>query len=250
MTRANHDRTEGAVRFLRVTDYERHQHYRNRRPPWIKLHAAMVDDYRFARLPDASKAHLMLLWVLASKYDNRIPYDLGWIKGQLGATSSVDVEALISLGFLELLDDASETPASCTHAILPETEEKGAGEKEHKGEPEASAAGAAATVSRSSWITRFAEAWRAQYGGEMGIEPALRALGRLVKHHGQPEVLRRWRIYLAATDGAYASAARFASTWGVWSQPSSGPARARRENAGEANYRAARAALGLEEDSI
>ena len=50
----------------------------------------------------------------------------------------------------------------------------------------------------------------------MAIRPALAPLRKLIKLYGEPEVLRRWRLYLAATDGAYASAARFAATWGTW----------------------------------
>ena len=77
-------RTGAEVRYLSVKNFAKHQHYKDRRPPWIKLHVEVLDDYAFACLQDASKAHLMLLWVLASKLDNRIPYDLSFLSRKLG----------------------------------------------------------------------------------------------------------------------------------------------------------------------
>jgi hypothetical protein len=93
------------MRFLSIKNFERYQHYKDRRPPWIKLHASILDDYEWMQLPDASKAHLMLLWVLASQMDNKIPHDLAWLTQRIGARSPVDVEELILRGFLEPWND-------------------------------------------------------------------------------------------------------------------------------------------------
>jgi hypothetical protein len=45
------------------------QHYKNRKPPWIKLHRGLLDDYDFHCLPVASKALAPCLWLLASEYE-------------------------------------------------------------------------------------------------------------------------------------------------------------------------------------
>ena len=61
---------------LRVKNWPEFQHYKHRRPPWIKLHKIILDDLDFMRLPDASKALAMLCWLLASESDDgSIPYD-------------------------------------------------------------------------------------------------------------------------------------------------------------------------------
>ena len=60
---------------LSVKNFEQYQHYKDRKPPWIKLYNDVLDDYAFEVMPDASKAHLMLIWLLASRTDNRIPND-------------------------------------------------------------------------------------------------------------------------------------------------------------------------------
>jgi hypothetical protein len=43
------------------------QHYKDRCPPWIKLHRDLLNDRKFMRLPIASKAIAPLLWLLASE---------------------------------------------------------------------------------------------------------------------------------------------------------------------------------------
>lgn len=57
---------------VRITpkNWKAFQHYGNRKPPWIKLHRALLDDYAFARLPIASRALAPCLWLLASEYEN------------------------------------------------------------------------------------------------------------------------------------------------------------------------------------
>lgn len=99
------------------------QHYSGRRPPWIKLHRKLLDDYAYACLPLASKALAPLLWLLASEYE----------KGTIVASeeelafrlhiSRRDFEAaikpLIEQGFFEC---ASVMLASCKQSAIPEEE--------------------------------------------------------------------------------------------------------------------------------
>jgi hypothetical protein len=40
----------------RVKNWTQFQHYRHRRPPWIKLHHGLLDDFAWHRLPEASRA--------------------------------------------------------------------------------------------------------------------------------------------------------------------------------------------------
>ena len=94
--------------FIGVKNFERFQHYKDRNPPWIKLHAAVLDDYEFGRLQDASKMHLMGIWILASKCDNRIPADPVWIAKRIGANTPVDLQPLIDAGFILRLQRASD----------------------------------------------------------------------------------------------------------------------------------------------
>lgn len=53
-----------------VKNWKEFQHYRDRNPPWIKLHKKLIDDFDFHALPDASKALAPLLWILASMHED------------------------------------------------------------------------------------------------------------------------------------------------------------------------------------
>lgn len=119
------------LKYLSVKNWDDFQHYKDRTPPWIKLHRTLLDDYAFSRLQDASKAHLMLIWLLASQMDNKIPYDDVWIGRKIGATDHVDIKSLIDSGFLFLASDDSDVLANCT----PETEEESEKEREKKESP-------------------------------------------------------------------------------------------------------------------
>lgn len=94
--------------YIRVVNFEKFQHYKDRTPPWIKLYNDILDDYEFSCLQDASKLHLVLIWLLASRTDNRIPADSGWIERKISATENVNLDELIKAGFLEKIIEKQE----------------------------------------------------------------------------------------------------------------------------------------------
>lgn len=117
--------------FLRVRNLEKYQHYKDRNPPWVKLYNITLEDYEFEALPDATKWHALSLVLLASRLDNKIPADPGWIQRHTGSKSAVNLEALIACNFLE--HDASNSLADCKQDAIPERE----GETETEREAEA-----------------------------------------------------------------------------------------------------------------
>jgi hypothetical protein len=124
----------GGAGFLAVKNFERFQHYKNRNPPWIKFYASILFDYEFQSLPDKSKAHLMLIWLLISqRHDHRIPNDARWIAQRIGATEKVDLQILIDGGWLISLADRYQPSINGASKSLEqsreETEEKRVEEK-------------------------------------------------------------------------------------------------------------------------
>jgi hypothetical protein len=101
-----------SVAYVRVKKFDQFQHYKDRCPPWIKLHRGVLTDYALSGLPDAAKAHLMLIWLLASECDNRLPADPQWIANRIGATEPIDLDLLLDAGFLELADDRRDATRS------------------------------------------------------------------------------------------------------------------------------------------
>jgi hypothetical protein len=64
---------------IKPKNWEEFQHYKDRSPPWIKLHKKLLDDYEFHRLPVASRALAPMLWLIASEYKDgkfELDYDM------------------------------------------------------------------------------------------------------------------------------------------------------------------------------
>ena len=107
------------------------QHYKDRCPPWIKLHRDLLNDRVFMCLPLASKAIAPLLWLLASESkDGTFDGSLDELVFRLHITPKDyqdGVKPLIDKGFFVV---ASGVLAECYQDAIPETE----GERETKTE--------------------------------------------------------------------------------------------------------------------
>ena len=111
------------------------QHYKDRNPPWVKLHKTLLDDRDFSRLPIASKALAPMLWLLASEskdgiFDGsieEIAFRLRWSEKDVNA----GLKPLIDKGLFSI---ASGVLADCYQDARPETETETEGETEEKRE--------------------------------------------------------------------------------------------------------------------
>ena len=126
------------MRYLRIKNWEHFQHYTNRLPPWIKLHRELLTDYDFCHLPDETKGHLLMTWLLASQMDGRVPDDPVWIAARIGANKPVNLKQLVDGGWLICEQVASKPLAKRKQSALVETETYKPiteTEKEKSGEP-------------------------------------------------------------------------------------------------------------------
>lgn len=105
--------------YLQVPNWEQLQQYKHRSPPWIKLHSDILESYEFECLHDASKAHLICIYLLASRTKNKINADAEWIARKIGANSKVDIKSLIDSGFLELKQDDTECLQDASTMLAP-----------------------------------------------------------------------------------------------------------------------------------
>ena len=58
---------------MRIKNWAKFQHFKDRRPPWVKLYRELLDDMEWHELdPEAAKA-LVMLWLIASEHDGELP---------------------------------------------------------------------------------------------------------------------------------------------------------------------------------
>ena len=111
--------------YLRVKNWEQFQVYTDGRPlTFIKLYGSLLDDYEFCHLPDKTKAHLMAIWLLASRVGNRIPNDSRWVGVRIGATEPVDLPTLVESGFLTPYGERTDAVRGKSTAVPEKTREE------------------------------------------------------------------------------------------------------------------------------
>lgn len=109
-------------KYFSVKNWEDFQHYKDRSPPWIKLHRDLLRDYEFSCLQDASKLLLMQIWLLASQLDNKIPTDTKWLGRQLPYDGEINLKPLFDMGYILPAQDDSNTLAGRKQSAIEETE--------------------------------------------------------------------------------------------------------------------------------
>lgn len=122
---------------IRPRNWERFQHYKDRRPPWIKLHHTLVDDKEFHSLKGEDGKYLVLIWLIASEDFGNLPptEDLAW-RLRLPIPQ---LEQLLARLNPWLSFDASKPLAEPEQVATPETETEAEAKSEKEGEAGASA---------------------------------------------------------------------------------------------------------------
>lgn len=119
-------------RVWHVRNWDRFQHYKNRNPPWIKLHRELLQDPRWFELEDFDVRLIVNVWMLAAGSEN--PGEIGTceqVAFNVRADASnvlASLQRLESKGFVE---SASNVLAPRLQHARPEGEER---ERREEGE--------------------------------------------------------------------------------------------------------------------
>lgn len=102
------------MRHLAVRNWHKFQHYKDRSPVWIKLYTELLDSPEWLALSDVARAHLVGLWLLASKRGNVLPTSATTLRALIGASSPVRLQELLAGGWVEYAEPSASDPASNT----------------------------------------------------------------------------------------------------------------------------------------
>ena len=50
------------MKFFRIKNWERFQHYDKRNPPWIKVYNELLEDYEFNSMKESTQLNLLKIW--------------------------------------------------------------------------------------------------------------------------------------------------------------------------------------------
>jgi len=106
------------MKYLQFRNWEKFQHYHNRKPPWVKLYWSFLCSPNVYPLSDVCKYHVIAIMSLASQHDNKIPFNKAWISHAIHANSRINWDSVLSCDMIDIIDDASTTLADCKQSAI------------------------------------------------------------------------------------------------------------------------------------
>jgi len=115
--------------YIRIRNINETQHYKDRSPPWIKLHRAFLTSPAWIESNDATRVLAIVLMLLASDTDNKIEYRPSYLQRMAYLSSAPDIEPLISSRFIELVDDDGNLVDLAGNVLAPASDMPQRGER-------------------------------------------------------------------------------------------------------------------------
>ena len=105
---------------MKIKNWSKFQHFKDRRPPWIKLYRDLLDDIDWHMLDPLASKVLVMCWLIASEDDGNIP-DIKTLAFRLRMTEKQTSECISKLSHWLDHDDISVI-SERYQDDLPETE--------------------------------------------------------------------------------------------------------------------------------
>lgn len=114
--------------YYAIAEWKKYQHYKDRNPPWIKLHRDLLTSRTWVLLDDASRVLAIACMMIAAATDNKIPCDCDYVRRVAYLNSMPDFIPLIECGFIEIQEESTSkvnnasNPYQLPHDARPEAE--------------------------------------------------------------------------------------------------------------------------------
>lgn len=187
-----------AIRQYRIRNWAKFQHYRDRNPPWIKLHIEILASEDWVMVDDASKLLMIVCMVVAAKNFGIVSDDAAYFRRVAYLNRSPNLKPLIECGFLEPLADAS-IPEQMLADARPEKEGEAEQSRAEKEQMPASA-------------SRFAEFWSA-YPRKVGKGKAEKLFDGIAKKLNPDILIAAAQQFRISQNGTEEKFIPHATTW-------------------------------------
>jgi hypothetical protein len=134
---------------MRIKNWTKFQHFKDRRPPWVKLYRDILDDLEWHELDPLAAKVLVMLWLIASENEGRIP-DNKTLAFRLRLTELKTKEIIIKLSHWLEQDDINKISKGY-QVDLPEKETETELETETKREKNATSVACPPDVDQQIW---------------------------------------------------------------------------------------------------
>ena len=151
---------------LKIKNWHKFQHFKDRKPPWIKLYRDVLDDVDWHELDPLAAKCLVMLWLIASEDDGKLP-SIRTLAFRLRLSESQAKSMISKLNHYLEQDDInliSERYQNDAPETETETEIETETEKEKEGERETRARRAPAFEEVNEFEPIFWKAWPNKVG--------------------------------------------------------------------------------------
>lgn len=97
---------------FRIRNWAKFQHYKDRNPPWIKLHYELMSSVDWVMADDQTRLLMVVCMMIASRHDGYVPNNPDYIQKMSHINKKPDLVSLCNTGFFE---HASNMLATCKH---------------------------------------------------------------------------------------------------------------------------------------
>lgn len=137
-------RADAKRAYVSVRNFRKYQHYKDRRPPWVKLYVDLLTDEDLGELDLPARYLAMAILLVAANKDNRIPADPAWVAAETGLSrvqASGALGQLLAINYLvPASNGASAKPSDDASSNASEPADETASPRAHprtRGEAEA-----------------------------------------------------------------------------------------------------------------
>jgi hypothetical protein len=89
---------------MKIKNWTKFQHFKDRKPPWVKLYRELLDDMEWHLLDPKAAKVLTMLWLIASEFDGDLP-DIKTLAFRLRLSETETKEAVSKLSHWLIQDD-------------------------------------------------------------------------------------------------------------------------------------------------
>lgn len=198
--------------YYQIKNWEHYQHYKDRNPPWIKLHRELLTSETWITLADASRVLAVACMLTAAATGNRIPTNPAYIKRVAYLNADPDFAPLIESQFIEEIDESGKVLAPASKPLAKRTKrltrdrgETETEERRDRGETEFSPVAALPVAPTSEIWDSYRSAYLQRYGAEPVRNATVNAqLAQVVKRLGSEEAPDVAAFYVGHNGAFYA----------------------------------------------
>lgn len=113
---------------MKIKNWSKFQHFKDRKPPWIKLYRDVLDDLEWHELDPLASKVLVMCWLIASEAEGRLP-NIKTLAFRLRMTEKQTIDSVSKLSHWLEQDDITVI-SDGYQSVIPETETETEKDKE------------------------------------------------------------------------------------------------------------------------